>query len=587
MRVARVARTMRSLASSPSVMIAAALALAACGPAIPGNDNGDGGGNGDGDGSVGPNPCEDVTCGANETCVNGFCLTACEAADRDPSTVGCHFFAVDLDNSVDNFGGIMSDAAAQQYSVAVANVNDYPVGVSVYKNTAPFGQPPVEVLVTEVMVGANDLEQIDLPQREVDGTMAQNGVYDPDAPSGTFVSSHAYKIESTGPIVAYQFNPIIQQFSNDASILIPRQALGEDHLIMGWPTSNPCGAPPGDMFYFPGIPDHTYVTIVGVEEDTIVTVVPTHPVKASLGSTGAVIPLTPAGTPIELVIGPYDVVNLESEQPVVPIFDCLSYQDQDGDFSGTSVHSTKRVAVFAGSERSNGTGGADPPPPPGWEDGTCCTEHFEEQMFPITALGWNYAISRSPVRSGEPGYEEPDLYRILATVDSTVVITSLPAPNDQFTLNAGEFRTLYAYSGFTVESTGGAIMLGQYLLSQDLVPGGIGDPDFMVFPAVDQYRDHYVFLVPSTFQDNFMVVALPVTAVVDLDDSGEFPPVCDERPIGTIGGVTYKQVTCRLEPGVHTLRTSEPSGLSVYGHYSVGSYAYCGGSDVDIINPIE
>jgi hypothetical protein len=130
-------------------------------------------------------------------------------------------------------------------------------------------------------------------------------------------------------------------------------------------------------------------------------------------------------------------------------------------------------------------------------------------------------------------------------------------------------------------------MLGQYLVSQDLVPGGIGDPDFLVFPAVDQYRDHYVFLVPTTFQSNFMVVALPVTATVDLDNSGEFPPVCDERPIGTIAGVTYEQVTCPLDPGVHKLRTSEPAGLSVYGYYSVGSYAYCGGSDVDIINPIE
>jgi hypothetical protein len=81
---------------------------------------------------------------------------------------------------------------------------------------------------------------------------------------------------------------------------------------------------------------------------------------------------------------------------------------------------------------------------------------------------------------------------------------------------------------------------------------------------------------------------MPTTAaVVDLDGSGEFPPICDTRSIGIIGGVGYKQVTCRLEPGVHRLQTSEPAGLSVYGYYGVGSYDYCGGSDVDIINPIE
>jgi len=175
---------------------------------------------------------------------------------------------------------------------------------------------------------------------------------------------------------------------------------------------------------------------------------------------------------------------------------------------------------------------------------------------------------------------------VLASKDGTLVRTSLDPPYDQFMLDAGQHKTFYAYSGFTVEATGGAIMLGQYLVSQDLVPGGIGDPSFMVFPAVDQYRDHYVFLVPTTFQDNYMVVVLPVGATLDLDNSGEFPPQCDTRNIGTIGGKMYKQVTCHLNAGVHRIKTSEPSGLSVYGYYAVGSYDYCGGSDVDIINPV-
>jgi hypothetical protein len=505
----------------------------------------------------------------------------------DPSTVGCHFWAADLDNSVDNFMGIMSDAAAQQYAVAVANVNSFPVDVTVKINTAPFGSPVVEAVVAQVTVPADDLVQIDLPQRELDGTMGQNGPYMPGTGSGTFVSSHAYKIESTGPIVAYQFNPIIQQFSNDASILIPRQALGEEYLVMGWPTSNPCGAPPGDPLYFEGIPDHTSVTIIGQEENTHVIITPAHPVMATGGPSGASILATPEGGTIELDIGPYDVINIESDQPQVSIFQCASFADRDGDFTGTRISSTKPVAVFTGGERNNGDGGADPPPPPGWESGTCCTEHIEEQMFPITALGWKYAVSRSPVRSTDPGYEEPDLYRILGTVDGTTVTTNLPSPFNQFALNDGEFVTFYAYGGFTAVSTGGAIMLGQMLQSQDLVPGGIGDPDFLVFPAVDQYRDHYVFLVPTTFQDNFMVVALPIGTTVDLDGSGEFPPICERRPIGNIDGVDYEQVTCRLEPGRHRLITSAPAGLSVYGYYAVGSYAYCGGSDVDIINPIE
>ncbi|MSP16297.1 MAG: hypothetical protein EXR73_06720 [Myxococcales bacterium] len=527
-----------------------------------------------------------MDCAAEEQCVNGFCLTACQAAEANPSTVGCHFWAVDLDNSVDNFMGFMSDAAAAQFAVAVANVSDYGVSVSIYKNVAPYGQPPSRMLVVEATIGPNDLVELNLPQREVDGTMGQNAAYAPGTGSGTFVSSHAYEIESTGPVVAYQFNPIVQQFSNDASLLVPRQALGEHYFAMGWPTSNPCGAPPGDPLHFEGVPDHTYVTIIGQEEGTHVTVIPTHPVKASSGPSGLVIPATPRGVPIEFDLGPFDVVNLESDQPEVSIFMCLMFADRDGDFTGTQIHATKPVAVFTGNERGNGTGGAEPPPPPGWDGTTCCTDHLEEQMFPTESLGWNYAVSRSPVRSGEPGYEEPDLYRVLATIDGTTVTTSLAGADHQFALNAGEFRTFHAYAGFTVESSGGAIMLGQVLVSQGLVPGGIGDPSFTVFPAVDQFRDHYVFLVPTTFQDNYLVAALPIGTSVDLDNSGEFPPACSRRGIGTLAGVTYEQVTCRLTPGVHRLATSAPAGLTVYGYYSVGSYAYCGGSDVDVINPI-
>src|SRR5262249_42860969 len=297
----------------------------ACGPS--GTDHGNGGGAGDGGsqactpgttycaGHAGPPGvwrCNAdgtggdfvMDCAPNETCQNGFCLTACQAAEANPSTVGCHFFAVDLDNSVDNFGPIMSDAAAQQFAVAVTNTYDYPVEVSVKKNTAPFGQPIVEQEVVRVTVPANDLAQINLPQREVYGCMGQNGPYVPGSGSGTFVSSHAFKIESTGPIVAVQFNPIIQQYSNDASILIPHQATGKNYLTLGWPTANPCGPPAGDMLHIDGIPDHTFVTIVGEEAGTHVTVIPAHPVKASGGPSGFQIPEPPRYMPIEFDIGP-------------------------------------------------------------------------------------------------------------------------------------------------------------------------------------------------------------------------------------------------------------------------------------------
>lgn len=538
----------------------------------------------------------DHACDEGLVCSGGECKTPCDRAEDLPSNVGCHFWSVDLDNESyeSTLGGGLgsNDAAAQQYAVAIANNNDNPVTVRVYRNNARVGETIDESLVFERIVNPHSLEQLDLPAREVDGTMGQNGSYNRDNPAHTFVSPHAYRIETSDPVVAYQFNPIIQQFSNDASILIPRQALGEHYYVLGWPTTNPCGFVEGSMLYQDSIPDRTSITVIGTQDNTQVTVVPTHAILGSSGDSGLVIPATAAGETLSFTINRYDVVNLQSDQPVVSdIFGCLDATDRDGDFTGTLVTSTKNVAVFSSNERGSGVGGAEVADPPHWagdpDPSGCCTDHLEQQMFPTVALGQEFAISRSPIRSTMAGYAEPDIYRILATEGGTNVFTSLPAPNDRFTLAAGEFVSFPADRGFSVSSDQ-AIMFGQYLVSQGRVPGGIGDPTFVVFPAAEQHRDSYVFLVPTTFEDNYMVLAMQVGSTINVDGGplGEFAG-CERAPIGTIVGIDYEQVTCPMNEGVHTVGSDKPFGLTVYGYYNVGSYGYPGGSDVKIINPVD
>ena len=524
-------------------------------------------------------------CEEGTVCIMGECVSECDPQVLEPSNEGCEFWSVDLDNEATS-GAIANDAAAQQFAVAIANVNDYEVEVTVYKNTARVGEPVQEEIVTQVYIAPDDLEQIDLPQREVDGCMGQNGDYQIYSGSGTFVSPHAYRIVSNGPVVAYQFNPIIQQFSNDASILIPTQALGKKHYVLGWPTANPCGDGSLDQ----SIPDHTAVTIVGVHENTHVTVTPTHKIKASEGDSGIEIPETEPGVPIQFTIGPYDVVNLESWQPVAGIMECMQLMmDYPGDLTGTVVESTQPVAVFTSLERGIGFGGAEPDPHPDWEGDTCCTDHLEQQMFPVEALGWKFVVTRSPVRSTDPDWREPDIYRIVATENGTVVNTTLD-DFPQFELDAGEYATFHATKGFIVEATGGAIIVGQVLVSQQYIPQGyIGDPTLIVFPPAEQHRDHYVFLVPSTFQDNYITLAVPATATVEIDGQtpGEFDTQCVSEEIDVLEGVLYFQWTCEMTEGVHKVTSSSPAGLNVYGYYNVGSYGYPGGSDVHIINPVE
>lgn len=534
------------------------------------------------------------SCPADNVCSGGFCKTPCDAAEDNPSNVGCEFWAADLDNEASTTFGISNDAAAQQFSIVVANNNDYPVMVSVKTNAARVGEPLNEQTVLQISVAPRVATRLDLPQREVDGAMGQNGTYVKNSGSGTFVSPHAYHVTTTGPVVVYQFNPIIQQYSNDASTLIPRQALGMDYIVIGYETANPCaisGLPLPDN----SIPDHGAVTIIPIEDDTHVTVTTNHAIKASAGDTGLPIASTPKGGTLSLTLSRYMVANLETEMTTGSVGECATAVNggRDGDFTGTYIKSDKPIVVFTSNERGAGFGGAENVVyPPDWDaetDDTCCTDHLEEQLFPVTALGREFAVARSPIRSTHPTWTEPDIIRVVGTADGTAITTSLPAPYDSFTLNAREDKTFAATTGFTLSATA-AVQVSSYLVSQHFVKDGYtGDPSQILIPAAEQHRKDYVFLVPATFTTNYGVFAKPVDAQVTLDgiplDGVEFSS-CVRAPIGTVAGTLYEQVTCPLAEGHHTVAADKPFGLSVYGYYNVGSYAFVGGSDVKIINPI-
>ncbi len=535
-----------------------------------------------------------MDCPADTVCSQGECKDACARALDEPSNVGCDFWAADLDNEpAISFPGLSSDAAAAQYSVVIANNNDYEVAVKVTKNAGRVGQPLNEQIVITVAVPPKTAKRIDLPQRELDGTMGQNKAYNPASTTHTFVSPHAYHIVSTAPVVAYQFNPIVQQFSNDASTLIPVQALGTNYFVMGYSTANPCSINLGGGPQFPGVPDHGAITIIPIEDNTQVTVTATHPILKSGGDSGLVIPSTPANTPLMMTLNRYDVANLESDQPTnVGPFECAQAANtRNGDFTGTQIRSNKKILVFTALERGATFGGATPAPTPSpnWtmQNGMCCTDHMEEQMLPTTALGKEFAVTRSPIRSTDASWTEPDIMRVLATEDNTTVITTAPGVGT-FTLNKGKQRTFPATAAFTL-SADRPIMVAQYLVSQHFIPDGfIGDPSMLILPTAEQYRKDYVFLVPGTFRDNYAVLSKPIDAAVVIDGTPlGMRANCKTAPIGTVAGTVYEQVTCTLGDGQHTLSSDKPVGLSVYGYYNVGSYAFVGGSDVKIINPVE
>ncbi|HJL20000.1 MAG TPA: IgGFc-binding protein [Sandaracinaceae bacterium LLY-WYZ-13_1] len=514
----------------------------------------------------------EMTCTADEVCTAGgrvgMCADACAEAVARRSNIGCEYWAVDLDNEYAE-GIAMNDAYSQQFAVAIANPSEVTATVRVFVNDASGGGVPVEREVFSGTVAPRDVLEIPLDQREVDGPPGSHV-----DTRGSWFSSHAYKITSNYPVVAYQFNPIVQDFSNDASLLIPSSGLDNHYRVLGWPTANPI-EPFGDIA---GIPDHSFVTIVGVEEATTVRVTLGGPIVGD--NFGVGIAQANAGDVVEWTLGPYDVLNLES-------------RDIPGDLTGTVVESDEPVVVFSGGERGLAPISEDgvPAPPGGPPDNVCCTEHLEEQVFPTTAWGKDFVITRSPQRGRT--WAEPDIYRVMADRESTTITTNLPAPNDSFTLGPGEWREFYAQQSFTMQASH-PVSIEQILVSQawvdDWRDGHGGDPSMILFPPYQQYRESYVFLTPSTFSADYVVISAPLGTRVLLDggdiNGDEFMSLCTYEMAGEVEGTVYQAVTCPVDDGAHTIDADMPVGIMVYGYYNVGSYGYAGGSDLERINPL-
>jgi hypothetical protein len=486
--------------------------------------------------------------GAGEVCFGGACVPACQAAEAQPSNVGCEFWAVDLDNEYSQF----NDAAGAPWGVVLSNAGEAPANVTIERNDAPPGQPLQTAVVATFTIPARQLKQQILPTREVDGSSMGK-----DEGPGTFVSSNAYRITSSVPLVVYQFNTMAQSFSNDASLLLPRNALGLVHRVVTAPPANPIA-----VFPTPGIPDHSFVTIIGTAPQTKVTVVVSSDIVAGSG-----IPATKKGGTITATLGPFDVLNVESDG--IP-----------GDLTGSIVESSAPVAVFSGAERGIVPFTSTlPPAPPDYDpqQGHCCTDHLEDQMWPVTSMGRKFVVTRSPVRSR--GWVEPDILRFLGIAKPALVKTNLPPPDDMFTVNPGQTRDTYTFTDFVATSSE-PIMIAQLLVSQGFTyqwdPGG--DPSLTVFPPLDQYRRDYLFLVPSSWAKNFVVLSVPSGGTVTID--GQPLPTCVTATAGTVDTVAYDAQRCPISEGAHRISGTKPFGVVAYGYGPVGSYAFVGGADV-------
>jgi len=500
------------------------------------------------------------TCVWPMSCYAGACSDPCSMAKAERSYVGCEYFAVDLDNAPSEQGYSPRDA---QFAIVVsyAGKTEHAVHVKIF--TLVGGKEAV-VAQGDVFPGGIKVFTVG-PQNVV----------------GTVKGTPAFRVSAAAPVTVYQFNPLnntLEAYSNDASLLLPVPSLETDYIAV---TGD------GIVISDSTNPQKTYdmgafVTVVGVTDGTQVTITPTAAIVAGSG--------IPAGTaPVTRTINRYEVLSISSDVKGAGA----------NNLSGTAVHASKPVAVFAGNAATVMPAGDSP---------LCCADHLEQQMIPLSAWGKVFVAARTRPRklSGTP---ELDWWSLTGGAAGVKLSYSPTTPAGAPTqLNKGQSVTFSSTGSFVVQATG-PVLLTQFMASAthtgDIDPnrtcstdveckgmgfeaacnqgycGPVGDPAMILIPPVEQFRSDYVFLVPDDYYLDYATFILPMDIQLTLDTAkvGQKP-----TSIGTINGNEYGLLHLPLSDGKHRVSATKPFGVLVYGVDSYVSYGYPAGLDLKRIN---
>lgn len=539
-----------------------------------------------------PLPCGNCAASpVNGVCYQGECVATCGISQK--SYLGCDYYATDLDNAFvfggrDEFGRPdFKDAQNSQYAIVLSNPDaDRSAFVSVTTGAVEGQQPglqcvetqPSDQVVATEVIPPKGIETIELPPRNINGTVQ---------------AKLAYRVAANIPITVYQFNPLenVEVFSNDASVLLPTNAVGSEYFVMTRRQT------------FDSLKG--YLTIVGTQpQPTEVTIRVTARTLAGLG--------VPPMDPNDPDLPDTFTTTLERYEVLSIATDAIG-----ADLTGSHIQADAPVVVYAGSEAANApsTSACDRQacsaeqqledgscPPDTWRcaaDGTtpcgcteddpdlcypdakcsnfitCCADHLEQQLLPVAAWGKEYVAVRSFPRG-----EEADVWRILAAADGTEV-SFTPAVHPSRTLERGEWFELESDTDFTITATE-PVLVGQFLAAEHAPnPGvqsgdaGIGDPAFMQAVPFRQFRRDYVFLAPDKYAEDYVSVAARADTQVRIDGSTARAQAAAQ--VRSIADTGWEAIRLPINDGFHELRCSEPCGIMVHGYDSYVSYGYPGG----------
>ncbi|MDB4953654.1 MAG: hypothetical protein JWO36_1223 [Myxococcales bacterium] len=556
--------------------VVVAILIAACGPnRRDGNSSGDG--DGGGSGKTCPVCSEDkqavVDCNGNTTacpleqsCSDGTCLDSCQAAEQNHESVGCDYYAVDMDAAQ----GPPSDAC---YTVFVANTSRGQVHIKVEWNGQPIdlamyarlpagagtmltyqpydpaaGLAPGKVAIV-FLAYAFGIGNVSCPVPAAIGTDAQ-------IPGNGF--GHAFHITTDNPVVAYQMLPYGggRAAATGASLLLPTSAWGTNYVaVTAYDTASPpIPIPMGPSF-----------NVVAREDNTTVTI---RPKSNVIGGGGL-----PAGT---------------ANQPYTFMLNKGQYSQitQAAPMSGSPIQSDKPIGVFGGHQIMS--------------IDRCCGDHGEQMLAPVHAVGSEYVAA--PHGTRKPG-TDPRIFRMFGTVDGTSLEYEPPGLGPT-SLGLGGMIELRSETPFVVRSQDASHPFAMFTYMSgagDTGEGGFGDADFVRLVPPAQYLGHYVFFTDPTYPFTVLTVVRrkhnSALQDVTLDCLGT---VTGWQPVGTAGEyeITYVKLVDHFNAqgpcnnGVHVMDSPGPFGVWVWGWGSEDtqtgwvSYGYPAGEGVLPINDV-
>ncbi|MBW2453941.1 MAG: IgGFc-binding protein [Deltaproteobacteria bacterium] len=414
------------------------------------------------------------------------CINACQAANNNKQSVGCQYWATDMEAYqptycfaafVANTWNTPAHLTVEHdgNTLPVASFARIPQGqgpsltYQPYDNTA--GLPAGEVAILFLSGNSGGA-----PNCPVTSGVPGAGM------SGTGVSA-SFRIESDVPVVAYQINPYGggSVAVTGASLLLPTSAWDTNYIAVNAYQQDI--APPS-------------LNIVATEDNTAVTMVP---VAAVTGGGG--IPSSPANTPFTFTLHRGQNAQIT----------------QAAELTGSVIQSDKPIGFMAGQ------------PCMRTPFGVAYCDHGEQMVPPVQALGSEYVGVMYRRRQGEPA-----IWRLIGAQDGTQ-LTWTPDVGGPATLEQGQIVEVITGTPFVVSAQDDdhPFLLFTHMAgsqwSQLSDNGGYGDVDFVISVPPNQYMSAYVFFADPTYPEtNLVVVRSP-------DDDGNFHDV-DLDCAGLLGG---------------------------------------------------